>query len=487
MTIVSSPSQTSSRQLRPPRTDVLAAPARGVSGASRTLVDSASLDTQVISLRWVLRLRWSAIFGQGLTAVAVQRLLGISLPLGTLGAILGLATATNLIAFLASRRQPPREGWVAGLMVFDVMALTALLYFTGGPTNPFSFLYLVPIALATLVLRPAWTWSLVLLSLVGSAFLFWDHRPIDALEGHAEHMKVHLRGMWVAFGVAAGFIVYFLLRVRRALTLRDEALAESREAVSRQRRLTSLATLAAGAAHELATPLGTIAVVSHELARRADFAASSDRDDVLLIRSEVERCRTILNRMSYPTQWGDHGAQRDRGARTDGGVRDASEGARPPSFPSPWSLDTVLARTLGALSRPPWLHLDLAENLPEGELPGLDEAFVQALCSVIRNAEDAAPKDGAVHLVVRHSRPVSLSSSSLLTFTVRDEGQGMEAAVLARVGEPFFTTKAPGRGMGLGLFLARTVVERLGGSLTLDSEVGRGTSVTLVVPFERSA
>src|SRR4029079_10488746 len=125
--------------------------------------------------------------------------------------------------------------------------------------------------------RAGWTWALAALALLGSAVLFLWHRPLEDAISHAAYMNLHLRGMWVAFGVAAGFIVYFLLRVRRALEARESELAESRRAATRQERLASLATLAAGAAHELSTPLATIAVVMKELEHQV--AASGPTDD----------------------------------------------------------------------------------------------------------------------------------------------------------------------------------------------------------------
>ena len=151
-------------------------------------------------------------------------------------------------------------------MALDVLLFSGLLYLTGGPNNPFSFLYLIPIALASITMRAAWTWMLVGLSLACSAFLFATHQPL-ALGDHSRHMSLHLRGMWVAFGVAASFIVYFLLRVRRALERHERELDAARAGGARQERLASLATLAAGAAHELLTPLSTIAVIAGDLQR----------------------------------------------------------------------------------------------------------------------------------------------------------------------------------------------------------------------------
>ena len=204
-----------------------------------------------INFGWLIRLRWATIAGQALTIAAVRFGMGLDIPIGPLYALVALAVAVNFGCLACARVAEPREWWLLAVMAFDVLLFSGLLYFTGGPENPFSFLYLVPIALAAITLRPASTWALVMLSLASSAVLFLHHRPMPLGEDHASHMTAHLRGMWVAFGVAAAFIVYFLLRVRRALSHRDDELAASRNLAERQERLASLATLAAGAAHEL--------------------------------------------------------------------------------------------------------------------------------------------------------------------------------------------------------------------------------------------
>src|SRR6185312_12802900 len=221
--------------------------------------------TARINFGWLIRLRFATIAGQAITVAVVRFGLGVPIHLAPLAAIIALEAVSNLVGLGLARIRSPREAWLLAVMAFDVLAFSALLYFTGGPENPFSFLYLVPIAIAAITLRSAWTWALVFLSLASSAVLFVQHRPLPTNGDHASHMALHLRGMWVAFSVAAAFIVYFLLRVRRALGLRDAELESSRNLAARQQRLASLATLAAGAAHELATPLSTIAVVAKEL------------------------------------------------------------------------------------------------------------------------------------------------------------------------------------------------------------------------------
>jgi two-component system sensor histidine kinase RegB len=413
-----------------------------------TLPDSPS--REAINFSWLLKLRWGAIVGQVVMIVGVTRLFGVQLPLPKLALVIALEAATNLVLLVAARSGRAAEWWSGSVMVLDTILLTALLHLTGGPFNPFSFLYLVQIALAAVILPARWTWALVLLSLLGSGALFLtvDAQPADGLS-HADHMALHLRGMWVAFGVAASFIVYFLMRVRRALETREADLAAARELGERQQRLASLATLAAGAAHELATPLSTIALAAKELERQ--LTASGDRAvaDIQLIRSEVSRCRAILDGMA---------AEAGQAAGEDLSAVGVAE---------------LVQEAIARARRAPPVELAL-DAIAEERLRLPRRALTQALQSLLENAQDASPPDAPVRVVAGRD-------AGAIWVDVIDRGTGMSAAVLARVGEPFFTTKPAGRGMGLGLFLTRTLVESLGGSLLLDSAPGRGTRARVLL------
>jgi two-component system, sensor histidine kinase RegB len=407
-----------------------------------------------INFRWLNRLRWGALVGQVATILVVDRVLGIELPHTPVAVVVAFEALTNVAATLWLRwGRAPGEATLALTMALDIAILTALLFFTGGPFNPFSFLYLVHIALAAVVLRSAWTWILVALSLACSAGLFYGHAWLR-LDGsrtgnHLEHMQLHMQGMWFAFAVAAGFIVYFVTRVQRALAEREADLAAERAAALRNERLASLATLAAGAAHELATPLGTIAVTARELERQAVRRQPAPIEDVRLIRSQIERCRAILDQMAA----------------------DAGESAG--EAPVPTTLAQIIEEALRDLPPHPPVDVDLGQ-LRELTLLAPPRALGQALGVLVKNAQDASPPGGAVR--IRAER-----DGAELQLSVGDRGPGMPPEVLAHAGEPFFTTKAPGRGLGLGLFLARTVIEQLGGRLSIDSRPGRGTLATLTL------
>jgi len=425
-------------------------------GASRASPGSIS-DVHAINFAWLLWLRWGAIAGQVVAVLVVDRLVAIRLPLLLLAAILGLELLSNAACTLWMRSGRAIHEWMLGVvMLADVVILTVLLALTGGPFNPFTCLYLVYIALGAVVLRPCWTWGIAVLALGCFGALFADQGwlPVEIpSHGHSEQMRMHLEGMWVAFGVAAGFIVYFVQRVTRALGERDAELAAVRNRTARHERLAALATLAAGAAHELATPLSTIAIAAKDLARELERGAGL-RDaaaDARLIREQVERCRTILEHMAT----------------------NAGESTGEAIVPVPAA--ELVESVLRGLPDRQQIRLVMDDEVRSRTLWVPPRAIGQALRGVIENARQASPPGAEVMLRVA-------AEGRGWRIEVRDHGGGMAPEVLARAGEPFFSTKSPGRGMGLGLFLTRAVLDRLGGELDLASTPGRGTTTTLVLP-----
>ena len=434
-------------------------PSRDLPGGEARALE-ASTSTDAINFAWLLRVRWWAIVGQLGAMLVVAPWLGVKLPWAPLLVIVGVEVIANLVGHLLSRRWVPIPGGlVAAGLAFDVVALTVLLYFTGGPFNPFSFLYLVHVALAAVVLPVRWTWGIVLLSLAGLAALFVDHVWLDLAPRDGGHMGLHLRGMWVAVAVGSIFIVHFVGRIRSALDAREAQLAEARVRAERAERVAALSTLAAGAAHELATPLGTIAVVTKELMRELSARETPDpsiMEDMLLVRDEVDRCREILDRLS-----------------AEAGRPRADEPAQDVNIPA------LVRETVGEL--PGGERVDVRAAGAEGSCRGAGlppKALAMALRALIDNALDASPPEARVEVRVGPApRGVAIE--------IADRGPGMPPEVQARVGEPFFTTKDVGKGMGLGVFLAQSVVQRLGGELAFESNAGAGTVVRVTIPCER--
>jgi two-component system, sensor histidine kinase RegB len=423
------------------------------------------LEPGALNFRWLIRLRWGAALGQLVLVLGAEAWLGIRLPVGVLLLVIGLELLSNAALSQWASHSPRllgsadgAENAIALVMATDFGLLTVLLALSGGPNNPFSVLYLVEVTLAAVMLAPRRTWALMALALACFGALFATPRfAWFAAHGlsHEQMMELHIRGMWVAFGVAAAFIVVFVQRVTRALESRDAELARARSAAARQERLASLATLAAGAAHELSTPLSTIAVVARELERQLT-ALPEAAADARLIRDEVERCRETLARMA-----------------TDAGAPSGEGGGREP-------LSLLLVEALEGLQGREQVRVEALGDLRR-QVPLLPlRALARSAQALVRNALQASPAGGEVLLRVE-------ATALALRLEVQDHGAGIPAEVLPRVGEPFFTTRQPGAGMGLGVFLARSLSEQLGGSFSLTSQPGTGTRAVVQVPLAAPA
>ncbi|HET7544413.1 MAG TPA: ATP-binding protein [Polyangiaceae bacterium] len=424
-----------------------------------------------IGLAWLVRLRWLAIAGQlAIVALAVLAL-SVSLPLPLVISLIAITASSNLgltawLRRLSTRTQAstsffasePSPQALTAVLVLDVLTLTLLLLCAGGASNPFSVFYLVHVALAALLLAPRHAWLVASLTSLafGSLFVLPSH-PIDAHAMHMQHgaSSMHLQGMWLAYSLAAGFVVHFVSRVASALQARERELFELQRSAVRHEKLASLSTLAAGAAHELGTPLATIALVAKELERALETGKPADEliPDARLIRQEVERCRAILQQMA---------------ARAGEGAGEMLAAI------SVHGVEQSLSEALGA--RAAQIAFEREGELWEIVAP--KQLLVQVLANLLRNAFDAqaeAGKNDPVRLVTR-------LEAEHAAFEIFDSGVGIPAHAQGRVGEPFFTTKPPGRGLGLGVFLARAFAEEMGGQLTLTARPGGGTVARLTLP-----
>jgi two-component system sensor histidine kinase RegB len=349
------------------------------------------------------------------------------------------------------------QATLGAVFCLDTLCLTLILGLTGGTMNPFSLLYLVQITLSAVVLRKVWTRVLGVLSTVCFGLLFFFYVPSAAFQMHRaeQGLSPHLLGMWIAFVIAVTLITFFTGKIADSLRTREQEVLHLRDQVAKNERLASLATLAAGAAHELGTPLGTIAVVARELERYAATFSGNGAilEDAKLIRSEVDRCCRILEQMSV------------RSAEPLG------------EAPANVRLQDLLAQVVDQFpdASRKMLRISVANQALSAVLPR--KATAQSLVALIQNALDAN----------LDQRPICIAATedaTELRIAVQDRGEGMPAQVLRRIAEPFFTTKDPGKGMGLGTFLVSTFAERLGGRVVFDSRLGEGTTATLQLPLQ---
>jgi two-component system sensor histidine kinase RegB len=372
--------------------------------------------------------------------------------------VLGLAAAIcrTLVVVTSRRSGSPPQALLGLVFASDAMLLPGLLDTTGGPFNPFIVMYVAYVWAAAVVVSSTWAAATTLVSLGGFGWLVVDHLQAGMIEHHRlNDFPTHLFTMCFAGAGVAELVAHYVAHARAALARQQAHVNEARERAARSERLASLTTLAAGAAHELSTPLATIAVAARELDRNAARVASPQavgsalRDDARLIRSELDRCQAILDGMS---------------GRAGAGLPTTLEPLPPAAIAG------LLQERLTETRRQ---QLDV-EITPEASVPAATGAeMVQAISSLLKNAFDASSSDDRV--LLRFG-----ARDGMARIEVRDRGAGMPRETQTRAGEPFFTTKDAGKGLGLGLFLVRTFAERSGG--TLDFDVSEGTTAILEIP-----
>jgi two-component system sensor histidine kinase RegB len=351
------------------------------------------------------------------------------------------AICRTLIAALVQRRGTAPRGLLGFSPGVDTALLTGLLDITGRLFNPFIVMFTTYVWLATVSLSWRWGVFVGLVSAIGFGWLVVDHVHAEMAEHHRlNDFPTHLFTMWFSGAAIAELVAHYVARARAALAQRQRQLDEARERAARSERLSSLTTLAAGAAHELSTPLGTIAVAARELERNAARVSEPTaigtalKDDARLIRAELGRCQAILDGMS---------------GRASGDVGTTLE-------PIPPSAIARLVRERLTEVHRQRLVVEIARGAPVPAATGAE--VVQAISSLLKNAFDAS--NGNDRVVLRFGARDGTSR-----IEVQDRGVGMSSDARRCAGEPFYTTKEPGKGLGLGLFLVRTFAERAGGTL----------------------
>lgn len=397
-----------------------------------------------LCLRYLLMLRALAMGCQVIALVAAYAIARVPvpwMPITVVMIVLGVITWRSWQQ--VSGGQAVSEAVVVGQLCVDIVALAILLYFTGGSWNPFVSLFLLPVTVAAATLRPAYTWFIVICAAACYTLLMFHHEQ-TLHWGHGDaHFALHLWGMWLGFLLSAGIVAFFVARIGATLREHDRELATARQ-------MSALGAMAAGAAHELGTPLATMAVVAREielqLADRPELV-----DELGLLRGQLDRCKGILGRMA-----------------TQAGQAPAAAGA-------PAQLDQYLAGVIAEWqSQRPEARLSLTLD---GARPAprivVDSTLTQALINILNNAADASPHDVAVR---------AHWDESEMTMQIRDSGPGIAGAVRDGLGKAFVTSKP--QGMGLGLFLARTTLGRLGGEVRLDDRRdGTGAQAEIRLPL----
>lgn len=407
-----------------------------------------------LRLRTLVYIRWAAVAGQLVTLVLVQYGLGYPLPILLCFAAVGASVALNLILSLRdslSRRLGDRQA--SAYLAYDILQLAVLLFLTGGLHNPFSVLILAPVIVSATVLSRGSTIVLGLLGGLCITILALWHEPFPWPDPGFALPEFYIMGIWQALIVAVVFIAAYVGSVSEEARQLSDALSATQMALGREQRASELGALAAAAAHELGSPLATIAVTAKEMAREVP-EDSPLAEDVRLLIEQSNRCRDILAELAHEPAAGGESFQR-----------------------APLSAVVEIAAEPYAGDRPALIFARVAEDeSPEPAILPSPE-ILHALGALVQNGLQFA----ASQVTVR-----TQWSAESVAVVIEDDGPGFAPNLLDRLGEPYVSTRLDDSGngehMGLGVFIAQTLLHRTGGRLNLENRTEGGARVVLSWP-----
>jgi two-component system sensor histidine kinase RegB len=413
--------------------------------------------TPIRLLTWLHWLRWGAIACVVLAVAVASTLSQISVDTDALLAVSAVVAAINaLIGWSLRRARPATQAELLAHLVLDVAALTAWLACTGGSSSAFVSLYLLPVAIAAAVLARSQAWLVA--ALAGGAYTALLLRFLypQSMAGHHGDFTLHVLGMWATFVVSAALLVVFVGSMASAVRRRDRSLAAAREQMLRNEQVTAIGALAAGAAHELSTPLSTMSVIVSEL-RDTEARDTPLQADLAVLEQQLALCAYQIDQLL--------------------GAAEPARGATHTPVAVPTALDRIVSRW--RLMRPEIQATVTIDPALDSATIADDVAFAQALTNVLNNAADAS-RDNASNRVDITAR----RHEHGLAMTIDDEGTGIADADTARAGRLRFSTKREGR--GLGLIVSHVSLERLGGEISLKRRPEGGTRTHVLVPLSAS-
>lgn len=403
----------------------------------------------------LIHLRWMALLGQILTISISTLVMDIALPMLQIVTVLVLLTSFNIGSHLRwheERTVSNTELFLA--LLVDVGSLTALLYFTGGIKNPFAFLYLLQVILSAVLLRPASTWSIVLITILCLGGLSVYHEPLMLpLNSEYQFPGLYEQGLLLCFAINAALLVFFITRIGANLRAGDAYLASLQQRAVEEEHIVRMGLLASGAAHELGTPMATMSVILGDWMHLPEVKQSQElKEDLAELQTQLLRCKSIVS-----------------------GILMSAGEARGES-----SSSTLLDDYLNDLvdewreTRPNNAALTFSCNVPEGLSIAFDSTIQQMIFNVLDNALEASPK-----LVQFDAQVVG----DYLELMVADHGPGFLPDILENIGQPYNSSK--GRpGGGLGMFLVMNVVRTLGGSVKAWNREEGGAVVLICIPLQ---
>lgn len=401
-----------------------------------------------VRIRTLAAIRWVAIIGQAAAILIVHFGLGFSLPVVSTSIVVAASALLNVAATLlrpASARL--RDNEAALFLAYDILQLAVLLYLTGGLQNPFALLFLAPATISATILSLRSTVILSLLALSSISVLAVFHRPLPWSGDGIELPDLYVAGVWAALALGTLFIVAYAWRVAAEARRMSDALAATQMALAREQQMSALGALAAAAAHELGTPLATIALVSRELEKELS-PDDPMAEDVTLLNSEAARCRDILARLARtPGEAGEHPYRRMPLPQL---VEYAAE---------PYEKNAEVE-----------VSVEIAAGTDRSTAPSVAfrPEILQGLGNFIENAIQFAQNRVTLGLAW---------DERYISIEIGDDGPGFSPDMLHRLGEPYVSTRRQSGRMGLGVFIAKTLLERTGARVRFDNQPEGGASV----------
>jgi two-component system sensor histidine kinase RegB len=416
-----------------------------------------------VRIETLTRLRWLAVIGQTAAILVVKYGLDLDVPLAECAIVIAMAAWLNIALRLRfrinQRLEPDRAAW---LLAFDIAQLTVLLFLTGGLQNPFAFLILGPVLIAATALPPRMTLMLGVFAAACATVLQFLHFPLPWPGDEPLILPpLYVLGMWFSILLAIGFIGVYAWQIAEESRQLAEALTATELVLAREQHLSQLDGLAAAAAHELATPLSTIAVVAKEIERGLD-PQSPLAEDVSLLRGQTQRCREILAKLTELS-------------------------TQTPGEPFDRAKVSVLIEEVIAPHRDFDIEIDVVMPPDRSTEPmgRRNPALLYGLGNLVENAVDFARSK--VEVAVRWT-------ANQVAITIADDGPGFAPEIIGRIGEPYVTTRGVRPtgtdtdpiGLGLGFFIAKTLLERSGATLALANRSSPETGAVVRVRWSRA-
>ena len=418
------------------------------------------------NLYWLFLLRNLMLASE--TLVILISVYGLDLPLNQKGlwSIIFSLGIVNIYTFLRLRtKDPVTELEIFAQLILDVLGLAALLYLTGGATNPIIWIFLLPLILTAIILPAVYAWSMVILTCLFYTFLIAFHAPLPSIEPHHIHkdmamfsdkqyFDLHVFGMWFGFVFSAALVAYFVVGLSKTLSERERKLSEVHANQLRNERVVALGTLAASAAHDMGTPLGTMAIIVHELEGSFPEHRFNDlHEKTQIMKQQIERCKQALSLMSASA--GEMRAE-------SGQLMELTE-----------YLDEVINQWR---SQKPGERLNFSVNPQTNQKVYLisEQTLTHSLINILNNAAEVSSREQGIRLNVNWD-------SQRVTIIIEDSGTGFSPQVLKIAGKEPISTKE--QGMGVGLFLAYTTMRHLKGTIKLYNLKTSGAGVEMTLPL----